>query len=383
MNRSTARSGKLRGSGLRKQVFIACAGVLALSVGFGTARAQIGDTPGCDFNFAARGEQRPTFPRIPICAFAGAYQDSSHIKPNRCIGAFHGPLADSVRRQARTITVRFLRDRVAEARNDFGGYRIYRVQNSPDSTRMTLIRRFSKQEGDEITWHFSSVDTAVNTLTPLAFKCGGAVVHDSVVTFVDPDSNGNYVKVCRRVDRFDRCLSRGDSLFKLVAPPGPHDGFQTWYAITYELKNSSLDGTYDEMFIPDTLSGCGTLLDRSACPNLNNKLMNLTPQPVEPAGGPTADLERVGVVPNPFRGREAWDRDTNELHFINLPSRATIKIFTVSGDLVTQIEHVDPIRDFARWDLKNQSGRDVSSGIYVYRIEAGTLTFQDRFVVIR
>ena len=369
-------------SGLLARALIACAGVLALSAGI--ARAQIGDTPGCDFNFSARGEQRPTFPSIPICAFPGAYQDSSHLRPNRCIGAFRGPLADSVRRQARTITVRFLRDRIAEARNDFGGYRIYRVQNSPDSTRMTLIRRFSKQPGDERTWRFSSVDTAAGTLTPLAFKCNGAVVHDSIVTFIDPDSNGNFVKVCRRVDRFDRCLSRGDSVFKLVAPPGPHDGFQTWYAVTYELKNSSLDATYDEMFIPDTLSGpCGTPSDRSPCRNLNNKLANLTPQPVEPTRGPTTNLERVGVVPNPFRGREAWDRDSNELHFINLPARATIKIYTVSGDLVTEIDHVDPIRDFARWDLRNQSGRDVSSGIYVYRIEAGTFTFQDRFVVIR
>ena len=35
-------------SGLLARALIACAGVLALSAGF--ARAQIGDTPGCDFN---------------------------------------------------------------------------------------------------------------------------------------------------------------------------------------------------------------------------------------------------------------------------------------------------------------------------------------------
>ena len=70
-------------------------------------------------------------------------------------------------------------------------------------------------------------------------------MNDSVVTFVDPDSNGNYVKNCRRLDRFGRCLSRGDSVFRLVAPPGPHDGFRTWYAVTYELKNTTLDATYD------------------------------------------------------------------------------------------------------------------------------------------
>ena len=140
------------------------------------------------------------------------------------------------------------------------------------------------------------------------------------------------------------------------------------------------------MFVPDTLDDwvrCKTRGDSLSCPNLNHKLYNLTPVPVEPTGGPTADLERVGVVPNPFREKEAWDRGQNELHFINLPPRATIKIYTIAGDLVARLEHVDPVRDFARWDLKNQNGRDVASGIYMYRVESGTFTFQDRFVVIR
>jgi hypothetical protein len=375
---------RFRGVLTPARVLVTCAGILALALG--TAHAQIGNAIGCDFNYAARGEARPAFPRIPICAFPGAYNDSSLIKPNRCVGSFQGPRPDSVRQQARTITVRFLRDRAAEARLDFGGYRIYRVQNTPDTTQMVLIRRFSRQSGDERMWNFSDLDTLVTSTTPLAYKCHGQVVNDSVVTFVDPDSSGNYVKDCRRIDRFGRCLSRGDSAFRLVSPPGPHDGFRTWYAITYELKNATLDATYEEMFVPDTLDNyarCGTPGDPRSCPNLNNRLINLTPVPVEPTGGPTANLEQVSVVPNPFRAKEAWDQNQNELHFINLPAHATIKIYTVAGDLVTQLEHVDPVRDFARWDLKNQNGKDVASGIYVYRIEAGTFTFQNRFVVIR
>ena len=92
----------------------------------------------------------------------------------------------------------------------------------------------------------------------------------------------------------------------------------------------------------------------------------------------------MAVVPSPFRATEAWDRiGGNEIHFINLPSEAVIKIYTVSGDLVTELQHKDAVRDFARWDLKNANGQDVSSGIYMYRVEAASFTFQDRFVVIR
>lgn len=330
---------------------------------------------------AAQVPTSATFPKIPIWAFPGAYQDSSLVQPLRCVGAFNGPLADSVREQPRTITVRFLRDRIAESRPDFGGYRIYRVINSPDSTRMSLIRRFSRNLGDERTWNFSVLDSA-----SLTYRCGGRIVNDSIVTFIDADSNGSYQKVCRRLDRFGRCLSRGDSVFRLVVPPGPHDGFRTWYSITYE-KLNTISNDYEDLFIPDTLDNwarCGTFGNRLTCPNLNNKLTNLTADGVEPTGGPTPDLQAVHVVPNPFRGSEVWEGPgASEMHFVNLPERATIKIYTASGDLVRVLEHDDSVRDFERWDLKSGRGRDVASGIYLYRVEADRFTFQNRFVVIR
>jgi hypothetical protein len=283
---------------------------------------------------------------------------------------------------------------VAEARSDFGGYRVYRVTTNPDTTRMVLIRRFSRQAGDERTWNFSVVDAGT-----LDFLCKPTptstpqIVHDSVVTFVDPDSNGNYVKLsCRDENNQLRpgCQQFGDSIFVLIPPPGPHDGFRTWYAITYEARNLTSDGNYEDMFVPDTLGligPCTNPADRSTCPNLNNKCYNMIAEPVEPTGGPTPNLERIGVVPNPYRANENWEQPgSNEIHFINLPQEATIMIYTISGDLVTRLEHNDTVRDFARWDLKNQEGRDVASGIYMFRVEARApqpFSYQDRFIVIR
>jgi hypothetical protein len=325
------------------------------------------------------------FPHIAVWAFPGAWQDSSMFNRFRCVGSFQ-PMADSIREQPRTVTVRFLRDRRAEARPDFGGYRLWRVTNTPDSTQMVLLRRFSVNVNAGLTWNFSRVDT-----TTLQFICANSVVHDSVVTFVDPDSNGNYVKVCRRVDRFDRCLSRGDSVMKLIAPPGPHDGFRTWYAVTYEALNVQ-DNVNIDLFVPgpyDTsgnYANCGTPGDSTTCPriNLNNKLANIIAAPVEPTAGPTVNPLQVSVVPNPYRANESWDlAGGHEVHFINLPARATIRIFTVAGDLVTTLEHDDATHDFERWDLKNGSGKDVASGIYLYRIDASPYTFQNRFVVLR
>ena len=329
---------------------------------------------------------RPVFPHIPICAFPGAWRDSSLVDSSKCVGMFAGPLPDSVQERPRTVTVRFRRDPRVEARREFGGYRIYRVTDFPDSSRMQLIRRFSRQTGDERTWNFSVVDTAT-----LEFTCKRrdvpVVVHDSIVTFVDPDSNGNWVKVCRRrnpqTGTEGVCLSFGDSVFVLKAPPGPHDGFRTWYAITYEARNTGLDGTYEDMFVPDT-AHCADPSHPHTCPNLNNKLLNIIPQPVEPTAGPTANLERVIVVPNPYRAHVPWDQiGGSEVHFINLPSSSRIRIFTVAGDLIRELNHSSPVVDFERWDLKNANGKDVSSGIYMFRVEAQSFSFQDRFVVIR
>src|SRR5436190_584002 len=107
---------------------------------------------------AARPAQAASnFPDIPVWTNVGAWQDSSSIFPFRCVGSFQGPLADSVRRTSRALTVRFLRDRATEIRPDFGGYRIYRMQNSPDSSQAVLIRRFSLNAGSELTWNASRV----------------------------------------------------------------------------------------------------------------------------------------------------------------------------------------------------------------------------------
>jgi hypothetical protein len=260
-----------------------------------------------------------------------------------------------------------------------------------------LVRRYSANESDYPLWHFSRVDTT--DADSLPFRCvaevlhEGAVAHDSVITFVDPDSSGALGKVCRTVDNLGRCTSPRDSVWALMEVPGPHDGFRTWYTVTYETRNS-LTNDYQELFVPDSsdTNRCGPAPWRPEnCPNLNSKKGNMIAEPVEPTAGPATSLRTVTVVPNPFRGRESWDRsDGNEVHFVNLPPNARIRIYTVAGDFVRELTHdatmagsVSYDEDFERWDLKNANGRDVTSGIYMYRIEAGAFTAQNRFIVIR
>src|SRR5262249_945749 len=95
---------------------------------------------------------------------------SSGFFPFRCVGSF-GPRPDSSRRESRALTLRFMRDRVTELRPDFGGYRIYRMQNQPDSSKAVLIRRFSLNAGSELTSHASRV---TRSSSAPAFRNDGA-----------------------------------------------------------------------------------------------------------------------------------------------------------------------------------------------------------------
>jgi len=71
---------------------------------------------------------------------------------------------------------------------------------------------------------------------------------------------------------------------------------------------------------------------------------------------------------------EDADERTRGIHFLNLPHRCTIRIFTIDGDLVREIEHDYP-RDsprsmHERWDLITRNTQPAVSGIYYYSVES-------------
>jgi hypothetical protein len=74
------------------------------------------------------------------------------------------------------------------------------------------------------------------------------------------------------------------------------------------------------------------------------------------------DLGGVRVFPNPWR----TDRHNNEdVTFGQLTDNVRIRIFTISGQLVKDLGNAVSA---AKWDLTNDSGDRVGSGIYLYLI---------------
>lgn len=104
-------------------------------------------------------------------------------------------------------------------------------------------------------------------------------------------------------------------------------------------------------------------------------------------------LKNIKVVPNPYIASASWEaknpyqsgRGPRSIHFNNLPKKATIRIFTVTGELVDVIEHDSPLNDgSAEWDMLTLDNLSISYGVYIYHVDApGVGEIIGKFAVIK
>ena len=121
-----------------------------------------------------------------------------------------------------------------------------------------------------------------------------------------------------------------------------------------------------------------------------------------PGTGTPESVGDVAVVPNPYRADlyyntfnppwekpnffgDIWVEQDRRIQFINLPSQCTIKIYTISGSLVTTLHHNASIDDgIEYWDLTTKDNFPVSYGVYIYHVDAGNLGRKvGRFALIK
>ena len=152
--------------------------------------------------------------------------------------------------------------------------------------------------------------------------------------------------------------------------PGLHNGFDYYYAITWD------EATTDKRFGFNfhTFYTMQTIAEGISAPV----------QPQRPAYVGSPVLEEVDVVPNPYNPalQSGHFPDSPRIQFVGLPGSCSISIYTAAGDLVRVLDHESPA-DARNWDLKNNDDQDVATGVYFYRVEAGTQFTLGRFVVIR
>ena len=105
--------------------------------------------------------------------------------------------------------------------------------------------------------------------------------------------------------------------------------------------------------------------------------------------GDEDELQRkVYIYPNPYRsdagyradGLESRGRDEDfvdrvrQIHFNNLPHKCTIRIFTLDGDLIREIDHDkspdDPTAHHDTFSMINRNGMIIVTGLYYWTVES-------------
>ncbi len=81
-------------------------------------------------------------------------------------------------------------------------------------------------------------------------------------------------------------------------------------------------------------------------------------------------LNDISVFPNPFLGTAILSGYSEQsfVRFTNLPAQVTIRIFSLAGVYVRRLEKNDE-NPWLDWDLKNNAGEQVSSGLYIAHLE--------------
>jgi hypothetical protein len=83
-----------------------------------------------------------------------------------------------------------------------------------------------------------------------------------------------------------------------------------------------------------------------------------------------SQVEKITVYPNPYFGANTLEtgKYTRIMRFTNLPKDVTLRIYSLAGIFIRRIEKSDN-SPWLDWDLRNQDGLPVSSGMYLAYLE--------------
>ncbi|NQU67812.1 MAG: hypothetical protein HQ510_07720 [Candidatus Marinimicrobia bacterium] len=105
------------------------------------------------------------------------------------------------------------------------------------------------------------------------------------------------------------------------------------------------------------------------------------------------DMKKIKVVPNPYFGAVSWEglntyssgRGPREIQFRYLPADCTIRIYTISGELVKKLDHHEAINNgMEPWDMLTKDNLSASYGVYIYHVDApGIGTHIGKFAIVK
>ena len=95
-------------------------------------------------------------------------------------------------------------------------------------------------------------------------------------------------------------------------------------------------------------------------------------------GSASTPLANAHAFPVPF----VPSRGDNRTTFTDLSSVATIRIYSINGDLIQTLHESDGDGLYV-WDGKSSDGGDLASGVYIYHVQSPTDEKKGKLVIVR
>ena len=82
-------------------------------------------------------------------------------------------------------------------------------------------------------------------------------------------------------------------------------------------------------------------------------------------------LDKINIVPNPYYGFSSYEsRQLDRIvKIVNLPDKCKVRIYTLNGTLVKTFQKDDRTTSDLVWNLDNDAGVPIASGMYIVHVE--------------
>jgi hypothetical protein len=103
-------------------------------------------------------------------------------------------------------------------------------------------------------------------------------------------------------------------------------------------------------------------------------------------------VEKPYVVPNPYMGMASFEqapyaqtgRGDRRIEFRAIPVNATVRIYTVTGELVQTLHHDGGFQNYIAWNLRTKDNLEVAPGLYIFHVETpGSDDYIGKFAIIK
>ena len=86
---------------------------------------------------------------------------------------------------------------------------------------------------------------------------------------------------------------------------------------------------------------------------------------------PSSNTDDVKVVPNPYFVNSGYNETEykKRIRFTRLPGECKLSIFTISGELVRELDHNSSTDGNLWWDLRSYNNQEIAPGLYIFVVQ--------------